>query len=89
MRQPGWKWPLNRSPPPPEHVNIYSELSLITHLFLINQNFFSSANNTSGKFLSDKDSYYCDRNLMQSLVYDAKITEWFSRNSTTTFNEKG
>ena len=30
MRQPGWKWPLNRSPPPPEHVNIYSELSLIT-----------------------------------------------------------
>lgn len=25
MRQPGWRWPLNRSPPPPEHANIYSE----------------------------------------------------------------
>ena len=48
-----------------------------------------SANNTSGKFLSDKDSYYCDRNLVQSLVYDAKMTDWFSRNATAGSIEKG
>jgi hypothetical protein len=30
-----------------------------------------------------------DRTLMQSLVYDAKITEWFSKNSSTSANEKG
>ncbi|XP_037045895.1 voltage-dependent calcium channel subunit alpha-2/delta-3 isoform X3 [Bradysia coprophila] len=26
----------------------------------------------------DKDSYYCDRELMQQLVFDAKATQWFS-----------
>jgi hypothetical protein len=26
---------------------------------------------------------------VQSLVYDAKITEWFSKNATTGFGEKG
>ena len=57
--------------------------SILTHFLLL------LANNTSGKFLSDKDSYYCDRNLVQSLVYDAKITEWFSRNSTVGLTEKG
>uniref|UniRef100_A0A8D8E3C7 Voltage-dependent calcium channel subunit alpha-2/delta-3 n=4 Tax=Culex pipiens TaxID=7175 RepID=A0A8D8E3C7_CULPI len=25
---------------------------------------------------------FCDRNLMQALVYDAKVTEWFSRNTS-------
>uniref|UniRef100_A0A1A9WG46 VWFA domain-containing protein n=1 Tax=Glossina brevipalpis TaxID=37001 RepID=A0A1A9WG46_9MUSC len=29
---------------------------------------------------------YCDRQLMQSLVFDARVTEWFSKN--TSFNSK-
>ncbi|KAG5680433.1 hypothetical protein PVAND_009941 [Polypedilum vanderplanki] len=71
MRQPGWRWPLNRSPPTPEHMsNVYTNI-------------------TAGRFLSDKDSYYCDRNLMQSLVYDAKVTEWFSRNTSSGLNDNG
>ncbi|KAL1381348.1 hypothetical protein pipiens_013533 [Culex pipiens pipiens] len=32
--------------------------------------------------MPEKDYYYCDRNLMQALVYDAKVTEWFSRNTS-------
>ncbi|XP_070491988.1 voltage-dependent calcium channel subunit alpha-2/delta-3 isoform X2 [Chironomus tepperi] len=61
MKQPGWKWPLNRSKPPPEHTNV---------------------SNTA------KDSYYCDRGLIQSLVYDAKVTDWFPKDSTFGSNEK-
>ncbi|XP_029664841.1 voltage-dependent calcium channel subunit alpha-2/delta-3 isoform X1 [Formica exsecta] len=30
-------------------------------------------------FKTDKNSYYCDRNLLLSLVYDAKVTEWFAQ----------
>jgi hypothetical protein len=37
---------------------------------------------------SAKDSYYCDRGLIQSLVYDAKVTEWFPKDSTFGSNEK-
>ncbi|KAK0182558.1 hypothetical protein PV327_000684, partial [Microctonus hyperodae] len=37
---------------------------------------------------SDRDSYYCDRLLLQSLVHDAKVTEWFA-NINTTREEKG
>ncbi|XP_035913955.1 voltage-dependent calcium channel subunit alpha-2/delta-3 isoform X3 [Anopheles stephensi] len=44
MKLGGWKWPSNRTPPPPEHA------------------------------------MFCDRGLMQALVYDAKVTEWFSKN---------
>ncbi|XP_053666782.1 voltage-dependent calcium channel subunit alpha-2/delta-3 [Anopheles marshallii] len=58
MKLGGWKWPSNRTPPPPEHA------------------MFS---NITGK-LPEKDYYYCDRGLMQALVYDAKVTEWFSKN---------
>ncbi|XP_048509667.1 voltage-dependent calcium channel subunit alpha-2/delta-3 isoform X2 [Athalia rosae] len=36
----------------------------------------------------DKLSYYCDRNLLLSLVFDAKVTEWFA-NTSTTHEEKG
>ncbi|XP_055322700.1 voltage-dependent calcium channel subunit alpha-2/delta-3 isoform X3 [Sitodiplosis mosellana] len=36
--------------------------------------------------INDKDSYYCDRSLMQEVVFDAKVTEWFSRNDS--FNTK-
>ncbi|XP_055630867.1 voltage-dependent calcium channel subunit alpha-2/delta-3 isoform X3 [Toxorhynchites rutilus septentrionalis] len=32
--------------------------------------------------MPEKDYYYCDRNLMQALVYDAKVTEWFSKNTS-------
>ncbi|XP_031633434.1 voltage-dependent calcium channel subunit alpha-2/delta-3 isoform X3 [Contarinia nasturtii] len=30
--------------------------------------------------INDKDAYSCDRSLMQEVVADAKVTEWFSRN---------
>lgn len=33
---------------------------------------------TANPYKVDKNSYYCDRNLLLSLVYDAKVTEWFA-----------
>lgn len=87
MRQPGWRWPLNRSPPFPEHLNVYSELFCrfcgASEGFIIELFSSIAANNSSAKFPSDKDSYYCDRDLLQSLVYDARITEWFSKNASS------
>ncbi|XP_067644744.1 voltage-dependent calcium channel subunit alpha-2/delta-3 isoform X7 [Eurosta solidaginis] len=70
MSQPGWRWPLSRSAVPPEHAAL---------LF---------SNTSTGRILSmyEKESYYCDRQLMQSLVFDARVTEWFSKN--TSFNSK-
>lgn len=52
-------------------------------------NFFHFlANSTSGKSDKvDKDAYYCDRELINSLVWDAKITSWFSNNITDTPKE--
>ncbi|XP_046807641.1 voltage-dependent calcium channel subunit alpha-2/delta-3 isoform X1 [Lucilia cuprina] len=45
------------------------------------------SNSSAGRIPSfDKDNYYCDRQLMQSLVFDARVTEWFSKN--TSFNSK-
>jgi len=35
---------------------------------------------------TDKNSYYCDRNLLLSLVYDAKMTEWFAQQNVATSN---
>uniref|UniRef100_A0A182QGK0 VWFA domain-containing protein n=1 Tax=Anopheles farauti TaxID=69004 RepID=A0A182QGK0_9DIPT len=52
MKLGGWKWPSNRTPPPPEHA------------------------------------MFCDRGLMQALVYDAKVTEWFSKNISGTGGNK-
>ncbi|XP_037905987.1 voltage-dependent calcium channel subunit alpha-2/delta-3 isoform X5 [Hermetia illucens] len=72
MKAPGWKWPLNRTPPPPEHT-VFS-------------------NSSSGRVSSkpDKESYYCDRKLMQALVFDARVTEWFTKNlSHSTKEDKG
>ncbi|XP_055704194.1 voltage-dependent calcium channel subunit alpha-2/delta-3 isoform X3 [Phlebotomus papatasi] len=62
MSKPGWKWPTNRTPPPPEHAVSFK------------------SSNSSGRSASksEKDQYYCDRNLMQSLVYDAKVTSWWN-----------
>jgi len=34
---------------------------------------------TANPYKVDKNSYYCDRNLLLSLVYDAKVTEWFAQ----------
>lgn len=35
----------------------------------------------------DKDSYYCDKNLIQSLVYDAAVTEGLDRHTMSTLKE--
>nr|XP_024215469.1 voltage-dependent calcium channel subunit alpha-2/delta-3 isoform X2 [Halyomorpha halys] len=70
--KPGWKWPLQRSSPPPEHRHCHSSC------------------NSSKDDTMDKSTYYCDRTLLLSLVYDAKATEWFSGNiSLASVEEKG
>ncbi|XP_055687320.1 voltage-dependent calcium channel subunit alpha-2/delta-3 isoform X1 [Lutzomyia longipalpis] len=66
MSKPGWRWPLNRTPPPPEHA--------------ANFNYSNSSGRSASK--TEKDHYYCDRNLMQSLVYDAKVTSWWNATHT-------
>lgn len=38
-------------------------------------------NSTANPYKADRNSYYCDRNLLLSLVYDAKVTEWFANPS--------
>ncbi|XP_059614107.1 voltage-dependent calcium channel subunit alpha-2/delta-3 isoform X2 [Phlebotomus argentipes] len=62
MSKPGWRWPTNRTPPPPEHAASF--------------NYSNNSGRSASK--SEKDQYYCDRNLMQSLVYDAKVTSWWN-----------
>ncbi|XP_023033749.1 voltage-dependent calcium channel subunit alpha-2/delta-3 isoform X8 [Drosophila willistoni] len=71
MSEPGWHWPASRSAMPPEHA---------AAMF--------SNNSSTGRYpsINDKESYYCDRQLMQALVFDARVTEWFSKN--TSFNSK-
>ncbi|XP_033328021.1 voltage-dependent calcium channel subunit straightjacket isoform X2 [Megalopta genalis] len=76
IRQPAWKWKDMKQPSqPPE----YSATS--------------SGNDTHRKskptaYKADKYLYYCDRDLLLSLVFDAKVTEWFA-NPSTTREEKG
>ncbi|XP_076657364.1 voltage-dependent calcium channel subunit straightjacket isoform X1 [Halictus rubicundus] len=71
IRQPAWRWKDMKQPSqPPE----YSATS--------------SGNDTHHKskptaYKADKDLYYCDRDLLLSLVFDAKVTEWFANPSTT------
>ncbi|XP_076283342.1 voltage-dependent calcium channel subunit straightjacket isoform X8 [Lasioglossum baleicum] len=47
-----------------------------------------SATSSATAYKADKDLYYCDRDLLLSLVFDAKVTEWFA-NPSTTREEKG
>lgn len=57
---------------------VYSCDKTIFHGIKINSikiSFCSTAN----PYKADKNSYYCDRNLLLSLVYDAKATEWFAQ----------
>ncbi|XP_016985902.1 voltage-dependent calcium channel subunit alpha-2/delta-3 isoform X8 [Drosophila rhopaloa] len=71
MSEPGWRWPGSRSAMPPEHA---------AAMF--------SNNSSTGRYpsINEKESYYCDRQLMQALVFDARVTEGFS--NTTSFNSK-
>ncbi|XP_006567861.1 voltage-dependent calcium channel subunit alpha-2/delta-3 isoform X2 [Apis mellifera] len=70
-RQPRWKWNDMKQPSqPPE----YSATN--------------SGNETHRKskptpYKIDKDSYYCDRDLLLSLVFDAKVTQWFANLNIT------
>ncbi|XP_060654964.1 LOW QUALITY PROTEIN: voltage-dependent calcium channel subunit alpha-2/delta-3 [Drosophila nasuta] len=62
MSEPGWHWPSSRSAMPPEHAAaIYSN------------------NSSTGRYssINEKERYYCDRQLMQSLVFDARVTKGF------------
>ncbi|XP_065354031.1 voltage-dependent calcium channel subunit alpha-2/delta-4 isoform X3 [Cloeon dipterum] len=79
-QRPGWHWPLRKLSTPPERQSGEREQpgrggsgrarSRPTPP--------SNANGKTGKV--DKDSYYCDRNLFLSLLFDAKMTEGFSKN---------
>ncbi|XP_015440255.1 PREDICTED: voltage-dependent calcium channel subunit alpha-2/delta-3 isoform X2 [Dufourea novaeangliae] len=75
-RQPRWKWNDMKQPSQPPENSVTS-----------------SGNDTPRKskattYKADKESYYCDRDLLLSLVFDAKVTEWFA-NPSTTRGEKG
>ncbi|CAK9822577.1 Voltage-dependent calcium channel subunit alpha-2/delta-3 [Anthophora retusa] len=75
-RQPGWKWNDMKQPSQPPESQATG-----------------SGNDTHRKskptaYKADKDSYYCDRDLLLSLVFDAKVTEWFA-NPSTAREEKG
>ncbi|XP_072766737.1 voltage-dependent calcium channel subunit straightjacket isoform X2 [Anoplolepis gracilipes] len=62
-RQPGWKWIDMKQRSQPPE---YSAAA-------------SSHSSHTNPSKTDKFSYYCDRNLLLSLVYDAKVTEWFAQ----------
>ncbi|XP_020293161.1 voltage-dependent calcium channel subunit alpha-2/delta-3 isoform X2 [Pseudomyrmex gracilis] len=51
-----------------------------------------SASSSSYSFHSNPhktdNSYYCDRNLLLSLVYDAKVTEWFAQQTPPNLEKK-
>ncbi|KPU77118.1 uncharacterized protein Dana_GF13711, isoform C [Drosophila ananassae] len=75
MSEPGWRWPGSRSAMPPEHA---------AAMF--------SNNSSTGRYpsINEKESYYCDRQLMQALVFDARVTGWFSnKTSWHSKDEKG
>ncbi|KAH8402487.1 hypothetical protein KR009_012344 [Drosophila setifemur] len=70
MTEPGWRWP--GGPKTPEHTAAM----------------FSNNSSTTGRHpsINEKESYYCDRQLMQAVVYDARVTRWFSND--TNWNSK-
>ncbi|XP_015188370.1 PREDICTED: voltage-dependent calcium channel subunit alpha-2/delta-3 isoform X3 [Polistes dominula] len=68
-RQPGWKWIDMKRSQPPEFATSSGHGS--------HRKSYPNPNKT------DKNSYYCDRSLLLSLVFDAKVTEWFANPSTT------
>ncbi|XP_043672455.1 voltage-dependent calcium channel subunit alpha-2/delta-3 isoform X1 [Vespula pensylvanica] len=75
-RLPGWKWiDMKQRSQPPE----YSAAS---------SGHGSHRKSYPNPYKADKNSYYCDRYLLSSLVFDAKVTEWFA-NPSTTREEKG
>ncbi|XP_077284622.1 voltage-dependent calcium channel subunit straightjacket isoform X2 [Arctopsyche grandis] len=49
------------------------------------------SNTSSGKSepKTERDSYFCDRNLMQAVVFDARVTDWFSQNISSSKEERG
>ncbi|XP_015587813.1 voltage-dependent calcium channel subunit alpha-2/delta-3 isoform X2 [Cephus cinctus] len=72
IRQPGWKWndSKQRSPPPERTASNSGHGA-------------AHRKRSSNPNKADRISYYCDRNLLQSLVFDAKVTEWFANTNTT------
>ncbi|XP_011643391.1 voltage-dependent calcium channel subunit alpha-2/delta-3 isoform X2 [Pogonomyrmex barbatus] len=72
-RLPGWKWIDMKQRSQPPEYSA------------TNSNFSPHPNS----YKADKNSYYCDRNLLLSLVYDAKVTEWFAQQTSTNPNAQG
>lgn len=88
----GSGWTTKSDPNPrsiPTEVLLVVSRQYNNHLrFLINWHFRSFSFIPVNTSKVNKDSYYCDRNLLLSLVFDAKVTEWFA-NPSTTHKEKG
>ncbi|KAF4528188.1 hypothetical protein B566_EDAN014013 [Ephemera danica] len=79
-QQPHWKWPLNRlfTPPEQQHERMQGEPPPPR------KNRLCCTNATDGKPGNvDKKAYFCDRRLMLSLLFDAKMTEGFTQKLTT------
>ncbi|XP_028044532.1 voltage-dependent calcium channel subunit alpha-2/delta-3 isoform X2 [Monomorium pharaonis] len=62
-RLPGWKWIDMKQRSQPPEYSAASP----------------SHSSHPNPYKADRNSYYCDRNLLLSLVYDAKVTEWFAQ----------
>ncbi|XP_055376852.1 voltage-dependent calcium channel subunit alpha-2/delta-3 isoform X2 [Condylostylus longicornis] len=82
MSEPGWKWPLSRTPHPPEHT--YN--SAATY-FNVKSNSNSGHPPTSTAYKESYTPYFCDRDLVQALAFDARVTEWFSKNISNKDNK--
>ncbi|KYM97596.1 Voltage-dependent calcium channel subunit alpha-2/delta-3 [Cyphomyrmex costatus] len=64
-RLPGWKWiDMKQRSKPPEHSATTIKFCCVT---------------AKPYKAENKNSYFCDRSLLLSLVYDAKVTEWFAQ----------
>ncbi|XP_034475779.1 voltage-dependent calcium channel subunit alpha-2/delta-3 [Drosophila innubila] len=92
MSEPGWHWPSSRSAMPPEHAAaIFSNnASTGRHSSINEKERYHSINASTGRHssINEKERYYCDRQLMQSLVFDARVTKWFSNNISFNARDK-
>ncbi|XP_044741537.1 voltage-dependent calcium channel subunit alpha-2/delta-3 [Chrysoperla carnea] len=70
-RAPGWKWMSMRPRAPPLGPLTTAHGPVIHHV------------QTTPHKKTEKDSYYCDKTLMQSLVQDAIVTEGMDKHSST------
>ncbi|XP_059477991.1 voltage-dependent calcium channel subunit alpha-2/delta-3 isoform X4 [Neocloeon triangulifer] len=82
-QRPGWHWPLRRLFTPPERQQGETAGRGGSGRARTRPPPPSNISPGGKNGKVDKDSYYCDRTLFLSLLFDAKMTEGFSQNFTT------